>query len=84
MANQTTRATNPDEATLAKRTRKAMQSIERRKQAQEKDSLFMGAAFDSFGSSASDGKLSAVIWGGRLVIGGIALILCAYAFWNAL
>jgi len=84
MAYQSTHSLNPDEETLKKRTRKAMQSIERRKKAQEKDAFVLGMALDSFGNSTSEGRLSGVIWTGRLVSGRIALILCAYAFWNAL
>lgn len=74
----------PDAATLAKKTRRAMDSIAREKQAQEKSSILMGAALGSLGSSGSGGSFDKLVWGARLAIAAVIFIVCAYAFWVAL
>jgi len=61
-----------------------MQSIERRKQAEEHGSLVLGVAFDSFGNSLASGRMASVVWAAQVVIGAIALMVCGYAFFQAL
>jgi len=74
----------PDAATLAKKTRKAMDSIARKKQEQEKSAMMMGAALGGMGDPSSSGNLSKLVWGARLAIAAVAVLICGYAFWMSL
>ena len=73
-----------DTAALARKTRDAMQSIEQRKQAEEKSSLVLGAGFDSLGNSLASGRMAGVVWAAQLLIAAIALLVCGYAFLQVL